>query len=107
MTYIAGKFSNGTGCLEFLLAKETSLLNWDDYYLMAAPQRLVWEDKTADLAKAILLLVNSKNELARNDLYLAYAQGNLKAYPGGCEKIARFLLSQYANKKTNNPDNNN
>ena len=74
---------------------------------MAAPQRLVWEDKAADLAKAMLLLVNSKNEAAKKDLRLAYAQGNLTAYPGGCEKMARFLLSQYANKKTNNPINNN
>ena len=48
----------------------------------------------------MLLLVNLKNEIAKKDLRLAYAQGNLSAYPDSCEKIARFLLSQYANKRT-------
>ena len=55
----------------------------------------------------MLLLANSKNEAAKKDLRLAYAQGNLTAYPGGCEKMARFLSSQYAKKKINNLNNNN
>ena len=49
--------------------------------------------------------MNLKNEAAKEDLSLAYAQGNHSAYPTTMEKMARFISSQYKNKNIN-PNNN-
>ena len=46
----------------------------------------------------MILLVNLKNEVAKKDLFLAPV-GNQIDYPNSCEKIATFLLSQYATKE--------
>ena len=51
------------------------------------------EDREANLAKVMFLLVTLKNEAAKKDLLFAYAQGNQSAYPDSCEKMARFISS--------------
>ena len=55
----------------------------------------------------MLLLENSKNEVAKKNLYLIFAQSNHSAYPQDCEQMSQFLLSQHSFKKNNNPNNNN
>ena len=72
---IAGKFLNRIGLLETSLAKEMTPLDSNDYCKMRTAQLLIWEDKAANLAKTILLLVNLKNEATHDDLCLAYVQG--------------------------------
>ena len=49
--------------------------------------------------------MNSKNEPAKKDLRLAFAQGNHSAYPDTIETMSRFLYLQYKNKNIN-PNNN-
>ena len=51
----------------------------------------------------MLLLLNLKNDNAKKDLRLAYSQGNKTAYPLNPESMARYLLSMYSIKSTNNP----
>ena len=43
--------------------------------------------------------MNSKNELAKKDLRLAYSQGNNTAYPPNIESMARYLSTQHSNNK--------
>ena len=62
-----------------------------------------WEKKGDDSVKAMLLLMNSKNDAAKKDLRLSYSQGNKKAYPDTVESMARYLSTQYNTKSTNNP----
>ena len=63
----------------------------------------IWEEKSDDQKKAMLLLINSKNDSAKKNLRLVYAQGNRSAYQGTVKSMARFLLLQYNIKTVNNP----
>ena len=75
------RIPGGTGLLEELLKAESPPLYWDAHCAILAPKRLVWEDKAEALNKAMLLLLNSKNDNAKKDLRLSYSQGNKTAYP--------------------------
>ena len=68
---------------------------------MDVADQLVWEEKVDALNKAMLLLMNSKNNNAKKDLCLAYSQGNKLAYSLNVESIARV----YNIKSVNNPYN--
>ena len=46
----------------------------------------------------MLLLMNSKNKVAKKDLRLAFAQGKHSAYPQTMEKMARFPPLQFKKK---------
>ena len=76
---ITRRFSSGTGMLEHLLQAETPARDWDYYCGLGAPAQLAWEEKADALKKAMLLLLNSKNNNAKKDRRLAYSQGNKKA----------------------------
>ena len=102
---ITGRFLSRTGMLEHLLQAETPSLDWDDYCGLGAPAQLVWEAKADALNKAMLLLMNLKNNNAKKDLRLAYSQGNKAAYPLNLESMARYLSSIFSIKCTNNPRN--
>ena len=65
----------------------------------------IWEAKGDASIKAMLLLMNSKNDAAKKDLRLSYSQGNKEAYPETVKAMARYLSTQYNNKATNNPRN--
>ena len=62
----------------------------------------IWERKGDACTKAMLILMNSKNDAAKRDLRLSYSQGNKKAYPDTEEAMARYLSTQYSNKPANN-----
>ena len=102
---IVGKFTNGTGVMKQLLKAETPSLTWADYCTLTLANQLVWEEKSDAQNKAMLFLMNSKNDNAKKDLCLPYAQGNRSAYPVTVESMARFLSSQYNIKTVNNPCN--
>ena len=53
----------------------------------------------------MLYLMNLKNKHAKNDLCLAYLQGNMTAYPPNIEGMTRFLLTQCPNNKPANQHN--
>ena len=63
----------------------------------------IWEAKGDASTKAMLLLMNSKNDATKMDLQLLYWQGNKKAYPETAEAMVRYLSTQYNNKVLNNP----
>ena len=76
---IIGKFPNGTALLEHWLKEDTPNQTWVTYSGMTPAERLGYEEKADNLAKTILLLMNSSNKVAKKDLRLAYAQGNYSA----------------------------
>ena len=98
----AGKFPNGTAALMRLLTNAQLALDWASYCALTANQQLVWELRADALNQAMLFLMNSKNETAKKDLYLAYSQGNSSAYPTIIEAMARYLSTQYPNNKPTN-----
>ena len=57
------------------------------------------EQRTNELNQSMLYLINSKNELAKKELHLAYSQGNNDNYPPNIKPMARYLSSQYSNNK--------
>ena len=50
--------------------------------------------------------MNSKNEIAKEDLRLAYSQGDYTAYLADIEAAARYLSTQYPNNKPANQRKN-
>ena len=86
-----------------LLKAEATPLDWDDYCKMDVDDQEGWKKKGDDSVKAMLLLMNSKNDAARKHLRLLYSQGNKKAYPETVKLMTRYLSTQYNNKSTNNP----
>ena len=100
---VVGKFPNGTGPMLELLKAEAPLLNWDDYCTMDVADQETWEAKGDASTKAMLLLMNSKNDAAKTDLRLLYSQGNKTAYPVTARSMAKYLSTQYNNKVPNNP----
>ena len=53
-----------------------------------------------------MFIVNSKNEIAKKDLQLAYSQRNQAVYPTDIESAARYLTTQYSNIKSGNQQKN-
>ena len=88
---VVGKFPNGTRPMLELLFAEVPALDWDDYCAMDVPDQETWEAKGDASTKAILLLMNSKNDAARKDLRLLYSQGNKTAYLVIAKAIGRYL----------------
>ena len=88
---VVRKFLNSTGPMSELLAVEVSAVNWAGYCVMIVAQQESWEAKGDASTKAVLLLMNSKNDAAKKDLRLSYSQGNKPAYPVTAEAIARYL----------------
>ena len=72
---------------------------------MSVADQEIWEAKGDASIKAMLLLMNSKNDAAKKDLHLLQSQGNKKAYPETAEAMARYLSTQYNNKVPNYPRN--
>ena len=72
-------FPNGTGLMLHLLQAETIPLNWADYCAMLVAEQTTLEDKGDGSTKAMLLLLNSKNNSVKKDLRLLYSQGNKSA----------------------------
>ena len=99
---VVDKFPNGTGAMMELLDAETPAKTWSDYCAMPVADQLSWEEKGDASTKAMLLLLNSKNDNAKKDLRLSYSQGNKKAYPKSAEAMARYLSTQYTTKTSNN-----
>ena len=46
----------------------------------------------------MLLLLNSKNNNTKKDLWLSYTQRNKSAYPTTAKAMTRYLSTQYLNK---------
>ena len=72
---ITRRFPGGTGLLEELLKTESPPLDWGAYCALGAPKRLVWEDKAEVLNKAMLLLLNLKNNNAKRIYVLHTPKG--------------------------------
>ena len=88
---VAGKFPNSTGPMLELLKAEAPPLDWDDYCALTATEQLVWKERGDASTKAMLLLMNSKNDNTKKNLRLSYSQGNKSAYPVTPEATVRFL----------------
>ena len=85
---IVGRYPNGTATLTHLLSKVEPALDWDGYCALPAARRLKWETRADALNQAIIYIMNSKNEIAKKDLHLAYSQGNYIAYLADIEVAA-------------------
>ena len=99
---IVGRFPNGTTTLMHLLSKAESALDLDVDCALPAAGRLEWETRADALNQAIIFTMNSKNEIAKKDLRLAYSQDNHTAYLADIESVALYLSTQYPNNKPGN-----
>ena len=88
---VVGNFPNGTGPMLELLAAEVPALDWVAYYGMTVANQEIWEAKGDASTKAMLLLMNPKNDAAKKDLRLLYSQGNITAYPVTAKLMASYL----------------
>ena len=89
-----------------LSSAEPNTSDWDGYCALLAEEQLVWETRADTLNQAMIFVMNSKNEIAKKDLQLAYSQGNHTAYPTNIELAARYLTTQYPNIKSGNQRKN-
>lgn len=64
---IVSKFPNSTGPMMKLLGAEAIPLTWVNYCVKPVTEQLSWEEKGDASTKAMLLLMNSKNDNARKD----------------------------------------
>ena len=67
--------------------------------------QLIWEEKSDALNKAMLLLIDLKNNIAKKNLRLDYSQGNKLACPLNVESMSRCLLYICNIKSVNNSCN--
>ena len=86
---VVRKFPISTGPMLELLKVERPALDWDDYCALPVAEQLVWEERGDASTKAMLLLMNFKNDNAKKDLRLLYSQGNKSAYPVSAEAVAK------------------
>ena len=86
-----------------LLKAEVPVLDWAPYCAMDVADQETWEERGDASTKAMLLLINSKNDNTKKDLCLLYSQGNKSAYSVTAEAMARHLSTQYTNKIFDNP----
>ena len=54
----------------------------------------------------MIYIMNSKNEITKKDLCLAYSRGNYTIYPADIEAAAWYLSTQYPNNKPGNQHKN-
>ena len=92
------KFPNGTGTMMELLKAEPIPLTLANYCAMTVADQAMWEERGDAVTKAMLLLLNSKNDKAKKDLCLAYSQRNKTAYPLTANAMVRYMSTQYPNK---------
>ena len=78
---ITKNFPNGTAAMMTLLAAKAPPLDWAAYYALASNKQLVWEQRSDELNKSMLYLMDSKNKLAKKVFRLVYSQRNMIAYP--------------------------
>ena len=103
---IVGRFPNGTATLMHLLSKAEPALDWDDYCALPIAGRLEWETRADALNQPMIYIMNSKNEIAKKDLRLAYFQENYITYPANIEAAVWYLSTQYPNNKSSNQRKN-
>ena len=100
---VAGRFPNGTAVMmELLGAAAAPPIDGAGYYGLTPYKQPIWEEKGDDLNKAMLFLMNLKNDNTKKDLCLAYSQGNMTAYPSTIKLKIRYLSPQYPNKNSAN-----
>ena len=57
--------------MELLGRTQLAALDWVGYCALTQDQQLVWEQRADELNQLMLFLMNSKNKIAKKDLYLA------------------------------------
>ena len=99
---IVEKYPNGTAALMHLLSNAETSLDWDAYCALPAEGQLAWELRADALNQSIIYLMNSKNEITKKDLHLAYSQGNYTAYPTHIQAAVWYLSTKCPNNKPGN-----
>ena len=104
---IVGRFPNWTTALTLLLSKAKPALDWDGYCALPAMRRFEWERRANALNQALIYIMNSKNEITKKALRLAYFQGSYTVYPADIKAAAWYLSRQYPNNKPGNQQKTN
>ena len=78
---VAGRLLNGLAAMMELLGAVVPPIDWAGYCQLTPVKQFTWEERGDDLNKAMLFLMNSKNNNAKKELRLAYSKGNITAYP--------------------------
>ena len=90
---VAGKFPNRIGSMIELLKAETQTLDHKNYYGMNIIDQAIWEQSDDASTKAMFLLLNSKDNNTKKDLFLSYLLGNKSTYPTTAQIMVRYLLT--------------
>ena len=85
-----------------LLNNAEPALVQDGHCALPAETRLVWETRSDALTQGMIFIMNSKNEITKKDLLLAYSEGNHTVYPTNIEMAAWYLTTQYPSIKSGN-----
>ena len=103
---ITEKFPNGTAAMMALLvAAAAPLIRLGCKLCANFWQQNARKERSDELNKATLYLINSKNKHAKKDLHLTYSQGNMTSYPPNVKAMDTYLLTQYRNNKSTNQCN--
>ena len=84
-----------------LLGAAVLALDWADYCTLTPTEQLIWEERGNDLTKSMLFLMNSKNDIAKKNLCLAYSKRNKTASQPTTKAMAKHMSTQYHNKNSN------
>ena len=98
---VARKFPSGTAVMMPLLGVVVLAIGWAGYCALTPAKQLVREERGDELNKAMLYLKNSKSKNAKEDLRLAYSQGNITVYLPIIKGMTKYLLKQYPNNLIN------
>ena len=88
-----------------LLKRELIPLTWANYCAIPPTDQLVLEERGDRLNKAMLFLMNWKNNNAKKHLRLVYSQESMTTYSSTIEGMTRYLSTQYPNKNSANQCN--
>ena len=78
----------------YLLSNAEPALDWDGCCALSADDWFKWERRANALTQGIIYIMNSKDEIAKKDLQLAYSQENHTAYPTDIKMAAWYLTTQ-------------
>ena len=81
----------GTGQIMELLKAKPIASTSANYCAICVTDHNNWGEKYDASTKAMLLLLNYKNDNTKKDLRLAYSQGNESAYSPTAKTMARYL----------------
>ena len=97
---VVKKFLKGAGGMIELLRAAVPPIDCANYCMQTPEEQLVQGERSNDMTKSMIFLMNSNNNNAKKDLRLAYSHGNKTAHPFTIKVMVRYISIQYPNKNS-------